>query len=73
MRLELEVERTFAGKQYENLKPKLKLSFEDDDTAPDIEKEYGKLINHIENIGRAWQEEISKAAQPGKRKEERTS
>lgn len=56
MKVQLELERTFAGKQYENLKPKLILESDEGVTPEQIEQEAKNMIDVIEKIGKEWQE-----------------
>lgn len=55
--MKIEVERTFAGKQYENLKPKAVLEYDSEDEAPDVAAIMADLIIPIEEVGKKWKEE----------------
>lgn len=57
MKYKIEVERTFAGKQFENLKPKISVEYDSEDTAPNTSEVVGKLASELEVAGAKWKEE----------------
>ncbi len=56
MKLKFELERTFAGKQYENLKPRIVLEYGEDEQV-NLDKAIDKAIATVEKIGAKWQDE----------------
>lgn len=63
MKYVIEVERTFAGKQYENLKPCLRLEFDESERVQakaDTAQILKDMTNTIEAFGASWQTAVLK-------------